>query len=462
MNTLCNHVLRHPAPLLFTALLWLVSCTASTSNNPGTDSGTDGQSDHITIDGGLDITDSAADITDATGDGDVTDDATLTIEQLPLRGTGTGESILIVGPDGTRILMDTGNDSHGDEILDILDARFGERIIEWVILTHYHSDHIGAFDNLFVPGSSNGNNPVIVTRGFIIRGLYDVGTDMLGGDFQEMCEALTSSQLSGMVYSLCTGDFAAPCSASDGHDPWPSSGCPGLLWGNMEDPSDDDSGAVTWIPLGSGARLYFFNGNAHIALSGEVHSAETEGITVGYGDVDPENARSLGGIIRWGNFSYLFNGDLTGAGDDESPPIEGFYAGYADLLLEYPGGPGLIPAGSVDTAHISHHGYTSSTSEAWVDWILPPDSATRNGLLGSNMYYYRSPTNTVMDRLAPRLGDGYVWTPQKGTLSSGNDKLRVVGASVMVQVTHGGAQYQIFGYDGLNATLTESYTSTIP
>jgi Metallo-beta-lactamase superfamily len=455
---------------LLLALLFILStlsaCDQSTvnSNNnnndldSGIDTGTDSMDDSTTNDGGVDIV-SDGDL-DGDVDGDITQDATLTIEQMFLEGTSSGEGVLIVGPDGTRVLIDIGNDSHGDEILAILDSRFGERRVDWVVLTHYHADHIGSFDNLFIDGSSNDNNPVIVEKGFIIRGFIDVGPDMVDGDYTEMCQELRETKWNGKVFSLCEGDNLAPCEGTDANSPWPASGCNGLKAGNLEESTDDNGEYVTYITLGEGAKLYFYNASAHIATDSGIESAETSGIAVGYGETDPENARSLGGLVKWGDFIYFFNGDLTGAGDGDSPPIEGFYANLSPQLTEHTGGPLLIPAGSVDAAHISHHGYTSSTSEEWVDWIIPPDGSTRTAVVGSNMHYYRSPTKTVMDRLGPRLEEGWVWAPDKGTLASSHDNLRIVNASVVIEVVGGGFFYNVFGWDGIEVDYYETYAST--
>jgi Metallo-beta-lactamase superfamily len=442
---------------LFFLLSALSSCEQSIDNiNNDLDAGNDSEVDSDVNDS--DINDSHVNDGDVDGDAVTTGDSTLTIEQMFLEGTSTGEGVLLVGPDGTRVLIDIGNDSHGDEILEILDNRFGERKVDWVVLTHYHADHIGAFDNLFIDGSSNDNNPVIVEKGFIFRGFVDIGPDMIDGDYTEMCEELKKPSWAGKVFSLCEGVNLAPCSGTDANSPWPASGCNGLKIGNLEDLNDDSGTFVTFINLGSGAKLYFYNANAYIAIDSGIESAEENGISVGYGETDPENARSLGGVVKWGDFIYFFNGDLTGAGDGESPAIEGFYSGYSEHLTEFTGGPLLIPDGSVDAAHLSHHGYTSSTSQDWVDWILPPDGLTRTAVVGSNANYFRSPANSVMDRVGPRLENGWIWAPYKGTLASSHEKLRVVNASVMVEVVDGGFFYNVYGWDGNLISFMESYS----
>src|SRR6185295_6232739 len=83
----------------------------------------------------------------------------LTIVQLDLPATSLGESALVVGPDGTTVLIDVGNGSHVDDIFDAL----GTEAVDWVVLPHFHGDHIGAMPMLLHHGLE-------VRRGIIHRG----------------------------------------------------------------------------------------------------------------------------------------------------------------------------------------------------------------------------------------------------------------------------------------------------
>src|SRR3954463_12448185 len=67
---------------------------------------------------------------------------TLDIHQL---STGEGNAALIVMPDGTSLLLDAGaagDHRAGDRIADYLQQR-GVARLDYVLLTHYHGDHIG-------------------------------------------------------------------------------------------------------------------------------------------------------------------------------------------------------------------------------------------------------------------------------------------------------------------------------
>lgn len=82
------------------------------------------------------------------------------------------------------------------------------------------------------------------------------------------------------------------------------------------------------------------------------------------------NAMSTAGILRYGAFSYLFAGDLTGGGKG-TPDVESAIAAYAPEL------------GLVELLHLSHHGIRSSSNLAWTRWLLPPDGGDRNALVGA-------------------------------------------------------------------------------
>jgi hypothetical protein len=170
-----------------------------------------------------------------------------------------------------------------------------------------------------------------------------------------------------------------------------------------------------------------------------VVSAEGEGVAIGHGSTDPENARSLGGLIRWGEFAYAFDGDLTGAGDDDVPDMEAFIAARADHLREAP-----LPGGALDVAKLSHHGLRSATQQAWVDWLLPADGHDRNAVVGSNRFYLRSPAQSVLDRVGARVTGGFVWVTRLGILPGSHDRMRVADGAVVVEVRDRGARYRVF------------------
>lgn len=383
---------------------------------------------------------------------DVGPDATLVIEQIGLSGM-MGAAALVVGPDGTSVLIDVGGDSHAAQVLEAVDRRLGQRVVDWVVITHYHFDHVGGFDKLFQPCAANGNKPITVAHAVVTRGLYDLDSGQLDeADLKELCQELGKPAWQGKVITLCSGPAAAPCDGATGA-PWSAAGCPGLLLGNLADPADDTQGALSRIELGGGARLTLYHANSHLATKTGISSAASAGIAVGHGGTFHENARSLGGVIRWGSFLYTFDGDLTGQ-------LEAWVVGSAAEIVDLPGSQPLVPTGALDVAQVSHHGFASSTSQAWVDWLLPADGENRNAVIGATSSYVLPPEPAMLNRVGPRVGNGFIWVTEPGLLGAKHAALKVASGAVVVQVASGGSDYQVFPRTAAGDGPAESFVST--
>jgi len=383
----------------------------------------------------------------------------IVIEQIYFPGMNLGEAILIVGPDGTSVLVDAANDSQSPEVFEAVERRLGARAVDWVVITHYHNDHIGGFDNLFVASAINGYDPIAVARGVVSRGFFDVAEDTIAvEDFLELCGALESEEWAGLRTDLCAAAAAMPCGGDATGAPWPAGGCDGLLLGDLGDPADDGAALLSYIALGGGARLYLYQADARVAASGAVISAEDEGLTVGWGATDPENARSVGGALRWGDFTWTFNGDTPA----DAPAMEGFIAELGDGISYGGSASPLVPGGDADVVHLGHHGLPSATGQPWVDWLFPDDGLARNAVIGATGLYYHSPAQEVLDRVGARLGDGRIWTTALGLLPGSHEKLIVADGAVVTRIRDGGASYEMSVWSGGAESEIREYDSTVP
>jgi hypothetical protein len=357
------------------------------------------------------------------------------------------------------VLVDAANDGQSAEVFEAVERRLGARAVDWVVITHYHNDHIGGFDNLFVASAVNGYDTIVVTRGVVTRGFVDVAEDTIAvADFLELCGALAADEWASLRFDLCTAPSEMPCGGGSAGVPWPAESCPGLLLGDLGDPADDGDGLLSYIALGGGARLYLYQADGRLAASGAVISAEDEGIAIDWGATDPENARSVGGALRWGDFTWTFNGDTPAA----APEMEGFIVDHADGIAPSASSAPLIPDGDADVVHLGHHGLVSSTGQAWADWLLPDDGRDRNAVIGATGLYYRSPAQEVLDRVGPRVGEGRIWTTALGVLPGSHEKLIVADGAVVIRVADGGAGYTVSVWSGGAESGSLSYDCTTP
>ena len=367
----------------------------------------------------------------------------LTIYQLDLPAGITvriGESEIIVGPDGTLVLLDVGNASHEDELREeiqrlntqvLTPARgFSQRAplqVDWVVITHFHGDHVGALPDLLA-----GSAPLQITHGVIHRGWVDVGDALNPAAFQATCELLRGPAVA-LDRPLCTSATLAPCAQSAWTSAYPASACPGLSHGDLTTTADDGAGAASFIPLGNGARVVLIGADAVFSDGHDLVPAAS----FGHEQNGQENARSLVGLIEHGWFRYHFAGDLTGEGNEESPDVE-------SQLVAISGTAWYGPRG-VDVVHAHHHVRKTSSNPAFVAMATPVDGRSRNVIGGISEAYVLSPYAAVLAAFADvmRLGSGWIWVPRAAAGGATHARLDVASGPVILQTIQEGRGYRI-------------------
>lgn len=350
----------------------------------------------------------------------------------------TGEAAIVIGPDGTLVVIDVGNSNHDDELRTALrelnttwlTAARGYRArapleVEWVLLTHFHADHIGGFEPL-----TSGADAIVPTRGVVHRGFVDVGPAVNEADFEQVCLRLRGT-LAAKNFGLCAAAPESPCVIGPRS---PATGCPGLTLGDLGSPTDDASGDPSFIPLGGGARLDLLGSNGFMLQGRTPVAASAFGVT----DVNEENARSVVGLVRHGAFRFLFAGDLSGSGLPTEPDLESFLVNSQ---------PQVFGALGIDVTHANHHARKTSSNSNYVQAAAPNDGRTRSVVAGINEAYVNSPHQETLDAWTAggRLGAGRLFVTKRALAGANGAGLVDVNGRVVVQTVEQGGGYWVQG-----------------
>ena len=177
-----------------------------------------------------------------------------------------GQSTLLVAPSGDSLLIDTGWPDHDDRDVDRIEAAMkdaGITKIDHVVITHYHTDHVGGVPNLvqhvkvgeFIDHGENREDSEATSQ------QYSAYLKAIAGTPRRSVHPGDTIQIPGLSVVVLAAD-GEHISAVPGIKPEPNSYC---------------ASERKW-------------------------------------DSDPtENARSTGILVTYGQFKFLDLGDLTGA-----------------------------------------------------------------------------------------------------------------------------------------------------
>ncbi len=371
--------------------------------------------------------------------------------------TPTGESAIIVGPDGTVVLIDAGNTMHADFVRNAIKALNTNDLtvargfpsardalqVDWLIITHLHSDHMASLGG----GLLTGNEALKITKGIVYRGFVDLGSSLSlskgktsHAHFDSFCP-LTRGAYQLVDRPLCHSAETPPCVSANWVGHYEATDCNGLVQGDLSTAADDANHEPSYIDLGAGARITFWGANGH-SYDPETKAIEKFTPAWGYDDNDQENARSLMGVVSHGPFRFVFAGDMSGAGSSDAPDIESFMVAHA--------GKSWAPLGA-DVSHANHHARKTSSGPNYVASLAPKDGQQRNVTAGINEAYTGLPgtASPSSDALAAWLGDnrlagGNFWVTGTAILNVGSDPAMINAKSaVTYQTIQGGLGYRL-------------------
>ncbi len=243
-------------------------------------------------------------------------DGTLEIYVIDVEG---GEATLFVGPSGDSLLVDTGWPGFDGRDADRIAAAArdaGVTALDYVIVTHFHTDHMGGAVQLAerIPVRTWLDHGMTVDEGERPLAAFGIYTDLRSTGEHRVVAPGDTVAMDGLDVTIIAADgevLAAPLAGT---------GAPNPRCGDF-------------------------------VLHGEA-------ITSRYGDA--EDQRSISAFIRFGAFRTLIMGDLTW--NKEHPLV------CPDNTL-----------GTVDLYLVSHHGSDTSGAPVFVHALAPRVAVMNNG-----------------------------------------------------------------------------------
>jgi beta-lactamase superfamily II metal-dependent hydrolase len=269
---------------------------------------------------------------------------------------GWGTSVLVIGPDGTTLLMDGGRDNMGvSRVVPYMESLglMPTDGLSYVMASHLHSDHIAGLTET-------------MNRGYDVHQAVYYNGSTNSNTYVTAFRTAASHTTAGPIRMLALGEV---------------------------------------IHLGDSATATCFCANGTVWGHGAVPGAQAD-----------ENDRSIGLLIKYRNFDYLFAGDLGGGDYDQN--CTGRSTGQVDIETHLaqammPGGEHpVLSSYGVEVLHVNHHGSESSTNANYMNILTPKFGCIATGSGQSPDYMY--PRHDIVDNVL--RAEGYCITAPAATV----------------------------------------------
>lgn len=273
--------------------------------------------------------------------------------------TGRGNSTFILMPDGTSLLVDAGDlnqnadrlappvpdqsKTPGQWIADYIHQihpKGKQAELDYVLITHYHSDHIG----LYLPQSET--HPC---GGYKLSGTSEVGSIIpvkklidSGDDFRRIGQNTETGDLNQLEEYRKFINYQRKAN--------------GLQYEKFR------VGSYSQLNMKNKPGEYPDFIVKNLFSNGVISAVSDSSIAIRKfkeGDFPPENDLSSGIRISYGLFDFYTGGDIPGIGHTGSPDTESMESLAAPVI------------GNIDVATLNHHGNRNSQNEFFVRTLQP-------------------------------------------------------------------------------------------
>lgn len=340
--------------------------------------------------------------------------------------TGRGDCTFCVLPDGTTLLIDAGEvkadvrvvapkpdnlKRTGEWIADYITSFIpnGKKYIDYYLLTHYHSDHIGALfsvkeekKNYYLTGVTD------VYQHFPAHIIVDRGGDFFPPSFSDSCYANYCRFIKSIGNKVEHQTFKV------GTDEQIS-----LLYNKVAYPSFYIQNVY------ANGMLALKNDEIDTFFSNRIHYTKEE--------MPRENMYSCVVKLTYGLFDYYTGGDIPGYPRPGRPLWHDIESPVSDIV------------GKVEVAVLNHHGYEDGTNEHFLMRLSP-----QNIIMSA--WDALHPNHTVLARTLSReiypesrnVMSTNLHPAAKIVIGSLTDKMISTQGHIVVRVYPGGTQYSIY------------------